>query len=461
MFSYLCSVLLRAEPSEDNIDRRIGSHSNLVSVFARGAKGGVKMNVGVPKESRERAARPQFGDVISLSKLDFGLYRFRFVEGVERVERIFWPMMAENEDGELESTWRVTVCPREPTILDKLAQLDRRIQVEAGVEPREVKSRLDRGVKFLYLGFDRRESQPVIRQIETGKKVYDDLCRIELSRDPVDGSKLLNAFLFMFDVDVEKWKDKSKKGWFAVSYKATAAPNNPFAGKVPASWGDTEPIPEFDYVKKGVFTEQEMAAINACDISLAEESEPDTPEELMERLREFPIDLTAMDEGKPIFYNSDALRGRLEELEEFVLGARKLLKAGTGFPPPSSPAEEAVGEAEDLFPDAGGSEPTDVSFEEEYAQGAEEREERKKEAEADFEQRVKEDEELAFGDAEEEEARVPGPEVLEDVVKEEKQSLQAKVEKARKIKEEEEEKAKEETEQPSTSLKGDEGILRW
>lgn len=402
------------------------------------------MKVGVLKESRERASQSQFGDVVSLSKLDFGLYRFRFVEGVERVERIFWPTMLENEEGELESGWAVpVVCPKEPTILDKLAQLDRRIQIDAGVEPREVRSRLDRGVKFLYLGFDRRESEAVIRQIETGKKVYDDLCRLELDRDPVDGSKLLNALLFMFDVDVKKWKDKSKKGWFAISYSASAAPNNPFAGKVPAAWGDTEPIPEFDYVKKGVFTEQEMAAINACDISLAEESESATPEEVMDRLREFPIDLSAIQDNKPIFYDSDALRGRLEELEEFVLGEGKLLEAGTDFPPSPPPVEEEVGVVEDLFPDVEESAPIDVPFEEVKAEVVEEKE-------AVAEEKVSEPSEP----------------------KEKKSSLQAKVEKAkaegerkskaRKAKEEEE-KAKEEPEQqsPSSPEEEAEGVLRW
>jgi len=405
------------------------------------------MNVGVLKESRERASQSQFGDVISLSKLDFGLYRFRFVEGVERVERIFWPTMAENEDGELESTWRAAVCPREPTILDKLAQLDRRIQIDAGVEPREVRSRLDRGVKFLYLGFDRRESKAAIRQIEVGKKVYDDLCRIELDRDPVDGSKLLNALLFMFDVDVKKWKDTAKKGWFAISYRATAAPNNPFAGKVPAAWGDTQPIPEFDYVKKGVFTEQEMAAISACDISLAEEAEPTTPEEVMDRLREFPIDLSAIQDNKPIFYDSSALRGRLEELEEFVLGEGKLLEAGADFSPSPPPAEEEVDKAEDLFPDAEESAPIDVTFsEEEVAEVAEmERREARREG--------------MVGQPASIEEGITDPE-------EKKQSLQAKVEEAKKTKEAEEEKAEKESgekpqEYEQSSLKEDEGVLRW
>lgn len=410
------------------------------------------MNIGVPKESRERASQSQFGDVISLSKLDPGSYVFRFVSGVERVERIFWPMMAENEDGELEASWRSVVCPSEPTILDKLAQLDRRIQIDAGVDPRGVGSRLDRGTKFLYLGFDRRDSKPEIKQIEVGWQVHKALNEMEAAPDIKDPTKKLNGLLFMFDVIVKKTQDRSRPGFFGIGYSASPVPNNPFAGKVPAAWNVTEDVPSFDYVKKGIFTEGEQVAIDSCSISLAEEAEPTTPEELMDRLREFPIDLSAMDGSKPIFYDSDALRAKLEELEEFVLGAGKLLEAGTDFPPQSPPAEEEVGETDkaldwtaegfaalDLFPDAGEASVEDLPFEEVGEEAPNMTEGEKRAAE-----------------------EVPG---LEDIkAKEKKQSLQAKVETARKAKEVEEKVVEEPEEKPEEyeqSSEKDEGILRW
>lgn len=265
--------------------------------------------IGVSQKANKEAGG-EFAEAINLSKLDPGRYAFRLVEGVKRQEQIWWPTVREDATtGILEDSFAVlTVDPSSKNVLDMIAGLDRRIQIEQGRDPKNVRSALDRAKKWVYLGFDRREAEPILREIHAPWTVFSQLRGLQEEVDPSDPSLLLNGLIFMYDVLITISQDPRKKGWKGRSYRVDPY-GNKFEGTIPTTWLKDPPkdfSTEAWLLENEIFTEEEMGALDESPLDLGGIATPVLESEIFEALAETPINFGAVrDDGSgslvPVF----------------------------------------------------------------------------------------------------------------------------------------------------------------
>ena len=180
----------------------------------------------------------------------------------------------------------------------------------------KARSRLRPSRNYLYLIFDRNDDDPIkIFIAKYPKTVAVSLTKLERTPDPQDQDVLLHGPTFCWDAVITHSVDKSSKGttWQQHGYDVQPySKTNKFAGQIPTEiwkhtnspWGNVS-----DESKHIMFTDEELQAIEECEIDLREEVRPLTDDELMEQLIEFPMNPLALDSntGTPIFSNPKGL----------------------------------------------------------------------------------------------------------------------------------------------------------
>lgn len=260
------------------------------------------MRVGVPKERKQDAyGSSRFGDVVRVSSLEPGQYVYRILAGVKRFSKIFWPSIVSDPEEGWKPTTKVVIVPEEQTVLDLFAKIDKRVKIESGFDPKEVKSDLDRQTSWAYLAFDRSSDELKVIQLEVPYSVFDALSKIEETIDPKNPDMLLYGLIYMYDVIITKHQDKSKKGYYGISYSVEVDPRNKFVSKVNKKHL-TEEL-EIDFVEKGIFTREETDKILSCSIDLDQIYESSPNQEIINKVREFPINLNARRQERLVFTN--------------------------------------------------------------------------------------------------------------------------------------------------------------
>ena len=273
------------------------------------------------KLGRNVEPKSSFGEVIRQRDLEFRSYRMRFLEGGDPMDSIMWPTMAPDEGGDLIPTWRSVKLPTEDkhTIFDKIGKIElaARQALAAETNRRPERPCLNRRRSNVYSVFNKAETShketPTVKLFEVSSlAIARSVAKLHRDVSDDDPSLLMNGPMQFYDIHVEKYLEekRSAKDRRADSqrtrYKAEQRGRNDWAEKCPVEWRDSGVPEDFDYTGEKVFTEKEWEAIISSQLDIAQYVEPNTEDEMMNMLAQFPLDLNALsyagtDNERPVF----------------------------------------------------------------------------------------------------------------------------------------------------------------
>ena len=249
-------------------------------------------------------------DILTLQDLDFGDHPFRFLEGGDVQEVVRWPTKRwDDEKGELITTWRsvrLSLTDRH-TLLDRLAGVEKGLrQAFSARDGRKPRAPLfGRRRTYVYAVFNRSDEgaiKPSLLEI-TSQKIAETISEFHTKLDDKDPRYLAFGPMSFYDIYVRKIQNPKKAGqeeWQRTRY-GTEVRRNEWAGSVPVSY--LEEFPEdFDFVEQGVFTQEEWDALSNSDLDIGQHVAPQTDDQVLALLVEFPIDLKAASrDGEEVF----------------------------------------------------------------------------------------------------------------------------------------------------------------
>jgi len=285
--------------------------------------------LGTDRDASEELLRPS-GFTRTKDLREPGRYVHRVLAGGLKVLEMFYPTIRiDNDSGELKNSWNVIKVPSEGTHpLTPLIKYDERCKQEmmdrTGNRGR-ARSRLQPGVSYLYLIFDRNdEDNPTKVFVAKYKKtVASKLATLERVKDPQNETKLLHGPTFCWDALIEHTFDKEGKGatWQKHDYTVeTYSRTNKFAGEIDANiWKHTKSPWSLvsDRSREKMFTPEELKAIEECEFDLKAETAPLSEEDIVAQLLEYPLNPMALDSNStaPIFSHPKGMWEEMQRLE--------------------------------------------------------------------------------------------------------------------------------------------------
>ena len=289
----------------------------------------------------------------------------RIVAGPVKRHWHFWPTRAMDKTTQVEkSTWKsVIVNPNESNILDRLAAVDKALKqkalVASGGDPKKAKSLLAKGDRFDYAMIIRNTGKPpIVEIVEANWTVFDAINQLKTKKDPNKPDYLLNGLPFMYDVIIERRiKPTTGQPDYSVSIHPATLRTS---GMVHSGFLDQDknPFPN----PEQFFSAEDLAAIQACPFELADLDKPMSPEQVIDVVRDYPIDLNhRLKENNSIFTFFNRMEDLLaiQEFSKtsgthfFVPNETDLLRMGySNFPPPPAgqmalPGAQGTGKAVD------------------------------------------------------------------------------------------------------------------
>jgi len=254
-------------------------------------------------------------------------YLHRALSGPKRKESVIYPTLRRDyETGEVKESFNaIVLMPKERTIIDKIAAVDKKIQEANGISYDDTRSQFSRNLRYVWIVISRdlteKEDVPWIGPWEYPSRISKELTRFQRVRSTKDRYKLGYGPYYTFDVIIEKYYDKDmmrKTGGnkqFSTRYSIEVDPScMPMAGKLPVELVENptyaaEHMDQVMQLYSKVFTPAELNAINEYGVSLDDLVVPvRTDEEILEILKEQPINFNATDVvGKPLFKHCDEL----------------------------------------------------------------------------------------------------------------------------------------------------------
>lgn len=270
----------------------------------------LKIGMGQPKRLVKKAQR----DGGNYFKIKEGENNVRVLFGPVVVNTVFYPTIQRSEDGEVKATVRSVKVPDRGGIFAPLSALDRRIQRAHGEE--RPRSAFDSKSKWNYLVIDLDNEPYEVQVAQFPKSIFEELVDIETKRSNKNATMLRYGPIWMVNLIITKTVDPSKSAQFGTEYKVEVDPENPWNGKVPAEWLDSDFA---ELLEAGAFDPEEVfpngmiKALEEAEIDLEKEGIPDSEDAVMERLQAFPVDLDGKDKrsGAPLFKHKAVL---VEEL---------------------------------------------------------------------------------------------------------------------------------------------------
>jgi len=270
-------------------------------------------------QTKELIDAAKFSTFTARVEIEEGRNIHRVLAGPYLLKQVFWPTLVEDQ-GKLVSRMRSAIVPKEGSkIFDALIAVEKEFRYLNGEE--DPKSQFSPSSSFLYLVLDRKDDIPVVRVAGYKWSIYKRLEEIQSEPSSKDPKKLKNGLIFMYDVIIKKTVDDPKRPKFTTKYTVDPdSENNQYLGEIPAellklSAGEIDKIMTENKVYQTIFTEEELKAIEACDIDLLKEVLPNSEEEIKTKLLENPINLKAQDSSsRYIFPQTDKFLKSLESM---------------------------------------------------------------------------------------------------------------------------------------------------
>lgn len=302
-------------------------------------------NFGQPKDLKDNA----IGRGLNRIRLGEGENIHRVLFGPIKVQLLYYPALVEDsESGEHVQRMKIIKVPETGTPLATLASLEKRIRAKRG--EKNPKSNLDPSPKWLYLVIDKNsDDYPKVQIAEYPWSVYDKLIKLEGETSTKSQKRLRHGLIFMYDVIITKTIEKGKSPQFGTKYSTQVDTENQYSGKVPSSYLGLNSIELTKYFKfEKFFTTEEWEAIQTSTINLEQEGEPDTPDQIEARLREFPIFLGATrTDGSYMFPSLESFKDQLEKLGLPFLEGENDIPESRSLKPGDEEEKEFGGEVEE------------------------------------------------------------------------------------------------------------------
>lgn len=274
------------------------------------------MEFGQPDELKDKV----IGGGLRRIRVEKGTNVHRILFGPVKMSTVYYPTLVEDPDeGGFKQALKVLKPELGASPFAPIASLDKRIRKKQGEDIK--KSSLDPTQSWLYLVLDKKaENYPKVAVAEYKFSVFDALINLEKEPSIKDPNKLMHGLIFMWDAIIKKTVKSGMSKQFGTRYDVSVDPDNKYSGKVPIQYLGMSTADLTERMEKigGMqvfFTEEEWEAIEKSDLVLEDEGRHDTPEEMLDKITEFPIFLGATNpDGSYRFPTIDKFKKQLEDL---------------------------------------------------------------------------------------------------------------------------------------------------
>lgn len=250
-----------------------------------------------------KGAKNRFSEQI---KIETGDNWIRILNGPYPLYTCYYPTQVEDE-GELKTRMRVITVDKNSTPLLKLLESSEK-EIRSTMGENKPKSQFTPKPTYLYLAFDRRDPEPIVKVVALKWTAFQGLETAQAEVSTQDEAKLRNGLIFMYDISIRKIVTDPNRPARTTKYSIHVdTEGNKFTGKIPvqALKFSTDQIQEmmdksklWDYA----FTPKELNTIKECKIDLINETTPMTDEEIRAKFIEEPIFLGAKDPDNRYYF---------------------------------------------------------------------------------------------------------------------------------------------------------------
>lgn len=269
-------------------------------------------------------AQGRGGDSFKVKQMAVGSeVRARILQGVQDKYCYWWPTVVEDQNsGVVKNTWRnAYVDGNAKTPLDHLADLDRafkqKLTEASGGNPTEVRSMFDKEMTYDYAAIIRGSSTgkaDSIQILKTNWSVMNRINQIQHMLSGVSKDYLEYGLIYMYDIIIRKSTNpKNGRNQYTVDPEIQTCAHT--AGKVHIAYIDQDrnPLDPNQYLSA-----EDQQLVAACNWDLDTIEQPIPVAQLMDRLRQYPINLAARQRNNPsrfLFFQS---RQELETLQKVM-----------------------------------------------------------------------------------------------------------------------------------------------
>ena len=311
------------------------------------------MKIGQTQDLVVNADMSKFSDRVVIKE---GINTHRVLRGPFLMRSVYWPTLILDQ-GQYNQRMKSVLVPKTgSTLLRSLSDTEKEFRRTQGES--DPRSQFTPSNTYMYLILNRDEVKaedelPVVRVAAYKQTIYNRLEEIQSEKSTKDKTKLKNGLIFMYDVQIKKTVGDAAKPRYTTKYTVDVdSENNKVQGVMPIELHEM-PVDKMmevltnNNIWKSIFTEQELAAIDACEIDLGTETNPNNEEEILHKLKENPIFLGAKDgnSGQFLFPQNEQFMKFLKSKElpilESAAQAQQLAEGKTDTPAETTKAEAA------------------------------------------------------------------------------------------------------------------------
>ena len=333
------------------------------------------MKMGQTPDLVMNADMSKFSDRVTIKE---GANTHRVLNGPFLMRSVYWPTLVLDQ-GQYNQRMKSVLVPKTgSTFLRSLSDSEKEFKRLMGES--DPRSQFTPSNTYMYLIFNRDEIKaedelPVVRVAAYKQTVYNRLEEIQSEKSTKDKTKLKNGLIFMYDVQIKKTVGDAARARYTTKYTVDVdSENNVVQGSIPIELYGM-PVDKMmevlttNNIWKSIFTEQELAAIDACEIDLEMETNPNNEEEILHKLKDNPIFLGAKDgnSGQFLFPQNEQFMAFLKNKElpilESVAQAQQLAEGKTDAPTDAKQPETTKAEAINVTTDAPETTPAETTIE--------------------------------------------------------------------------------------------------
>jgi len=288
------------------------------------------MFLGQTEDLKKDATMNQFSDRVEIKE---GINKHRVLRGPFLVRTVYWPTLI-TEEGEVKQKTKSIVVPKTGSpLLKSLADAEKEFRRTMGES--EPRSTFSPSSAYLYLIFNKDDPEhhekPEVKLASYKNTIYTRLEEIQTEKSTKNPAMLKNGLIFMYDVLIKKTVGNPAQPIFTTRYTVDVdTENNVAQGQIPVeilklSSEELLKTLEENGIFTDIFTPDELKAIEDCKIDIGSMYTPSSDEEVVMKLKEFPIFAQAKDFSKGTF-----LFPQMDQFMKFI--EKKGLALITGEP---------------------------------------------------------------------------------------------------------------------------------
>lgn len=239
---------------------------------------------------------------------------FRFIQGPQKIKTIFFPTVIEQEEKGVKvfkPSFRALNFLEKSPLIESIQEAEMTVRQGLGDES---DISFSEKLNWFYLAINKNKGETIkVKPIKVPTTIKKFLTEIESKLDLQDPEYLLNGPFYLYDVLITKTVEPGKPARYGTKYTGAIYGNNKFSGMIPQEFlrkSADELIQEIGGWDK-IFSEDEINAIEDCNINLEDVLKPNTELEIKEILQKYPINLLGRNSDGALIYPQDPEFGEL------------------------------------------------------------------------------------------------------------------------------------------------------